>query len=89
MQMVIPCIQFGIYSISQTFAFPLKAERSSHQIYDQSFLFFFLFKSYGGYTTASVIGQGDGLFECGISVAPVTDWHYYGNILMKIDHVID
>lgn len=47
------------------------------------------FKSYGGYTTASVIGQGDGLFECGISVAPVTDWHYYGNILMKIVHVID
>lgn len=36
--------------------------------------------SYGGYTTASVIGQGDGLFECGISVAPVTDWHYYDSV---------
>lgn len=53
----------------------------------QSFLIFF--KSYGGYTTASVIGKGDGLFECGISVAPVTDWHYYGNILMNIVHIID
>ncbi|XP_056013194.1 dipeptidyl peptidase 4-like isoform X2 [Ostrea edulis] len=36
--------------------------------------------SYGGYTTASVIGRGDGLFECGISVAPVTDWHYYDSV---------
>lgn len=54
----------------------------------QSFLIFF-FKSYGGYTTASVIGQGDGLFECGISVAPVTDWHYYGNIRMDIVYDID
>lgn len=70
------------------FALSLKAERSSHQIYDHYPSYSF-FKSYGGYTTASVIGQGDGLFECGISVAPVTDWHYYGNILMKIDHVID
>ncbi|XP_061163916.1 dipeptidyl peptidase 4-like isoform X3 [Saccostrea echinata] len=36
--------------------------------------------SYGGYTTASVIGRGNGLFECGISVAPVTDWHYYDSV---------
>ncbi|KAL5005835.1 hypothetical protein ScPMuIL_016993 [Solemya velum] len=33
--------------------------------------------SYGGFVTASLLGQGEEVFECGISVAPVTDWRYY------------
>ncbi|XP_076088367.1 dipeptidyl peptidase 4-like isoform X6 [Mytilus galloprovincialis] len=37
--------------------------------------------SYGGYLTANVLGrQPKELFECGISVAPVTDWLYYDSV---------
>ncbi|KAH3718841.1 hypothetical protein DPMN_061665 [Dreissena polymorpha] len=37
-----------------------------------------MFQSYGGYLTASVLGRGSEVFECGMSVAPVTAWTYYG-----------
>ncbi|XP_052237894.1 dipeptidyl peptidase 4-like [Dreissena polymorpha] len=33
--------------------------------------------SYGGYLTASVLGRGSEVFDCGMSVAPVTAWTYY------------
>lgn len=37
--------------------------------------------SYGGFVTATVLGrQPKGAFECGISVAPVTDWLYYDSV---------
>ncbi|KAK3083443.1 hypothetical protein FSP39_022859 [Pinctada imbricata] len=36
--------------------------------------------SYGGYLTTSVLGRGTETFQCGISVAPVTDWIYYDTI---------
>ncbi|XP_021342570.1 dipeptidyl peptidase 4-like isoform X6 [Mizuhopecten yessoensis] len=36
--------------------------------------------SYGGFLTASVLGRGTETFGCGISVAPVTDWHYYDSV---------
>ena len=36
--------------------------------------------SYGGYVTAAAIARDTGnVFKCGISVAPVTSWIYYGN----------
>ena len=38
----------------------------------------FCFQSYGGFLTASILGRGDGVFKCGVAVAPVTDWRYYG-----------
>ena len=45
----------------------------------QIFFFVSFFQSYGGFLTASVLGQQtDEVFKCGISVAPVTDWRYYG-----------
>ncbi len=35
--------------------------------------------SYGGYATASALAQDtEGVFKCGMSVAPVTNWIYYG-----------
>uniref|UniRef100_A0AAR2J2N7 Uncharacterized protein n=1 Tax=Pygocentrus nattereri TaxID=42514 RepID=A0AAR2J2N7_PYGNA len=34
--------------------------------------------SYGGYVTSMVLGSGSGLFKCGIAVAPVSKWEYYG-----------
>ena len=40
---------------------------------------YLLFQSYGGYLTASILGRASGVFSCGISVAPVTHWKYYGN----------
>ncbi|KAL4217252.1 Inactive dipeptidyl peptidase 10 [Mactra antiquata] len=36
--------------------------------------------SYGGFLTASVIGQGTEAFKCGLAVAPVTDWRYYDSV---------
>jgi len=35
--------------------------------------------SYGGYMTAKTIEKdNDRIFQCGVSVAPVTSWLYYG-----------
>ena len=36
--------------------------------------------SYGGFVASSVLGRDidHHLFQCGIAVAPVTDWSYYG-----------
>uniref|UniRef100_A0A7N8XY11 Fibroblast activation protein, alpha n=1 Tax=Mastacembelus armatus TaxID=205130 RepID=A0A7N8XY11_9TELE len=34
--------------------------------------------SYGGYVTSMALGAGTGLFKCGIAVAPVAKWEYYG-----------
>uniref|UniRef100_A0A6I8QKT8 Dipeptidyl-peptidase 4 n=1 Tax=Xenopus tropicalis TaxID=8364 RepID=A0A6I8QKT8_XENTR len=36
--------------------------------------------SYGGYVTSMVLGQGTGLFKCGMAVAPVSNWEYYDSI---------
>ncbi|XP_063285745.1 prolyl endopeptidase FAP-like isoform X1 [Pelobates fuscus] len=36
--------------------------------------------SYGGYVTSMVLGNGTGLFKCGIAVAPVSNWEYYASI---------
>jgi dipeptidyl-peptidase-4 len=33
--------------------------------------------SYGGYLTLLCLARGAGIFRCGISVAPVTDWRLY------------
>ncbi len=35
-------------------------------------------QSYGGYVTSMALGAGTGLFKCGIAVAPVAKWEYYG-----------
>lgn len=36
--------------------------------------------SYGGYTTGMVLARDvQNVFKCGLSVAPVTDWIYYGD----------
>lgn len=35
-------------------------------------------QSYGGYVTSMALGAGTGLFKCGIAVAPVAKWDYYG-----------
>jgi len=35
--------------------------------------------SYGGYSAAMALTKDDkNVFKCGLSVAPVTDWIYYG-----------
>lgn len=35
--------------------------------------------SYGGYSAAMALANDDaGVFKCAASVAPVTDWTYYG-----------
>ncbi|GFS11118.1 inactive dipeptidyl peptidase 10-like [Elysia marginata] len=36
--------------------------------------------SYGGYLSSSVLGRKKDVFQCGIAVAPVTDWIYYDSI---------
>ncbi|KAK3607751.1 hypothetical protein CHS0354_040656 [Potamilus streckersoni] len=41
--------------------------------------------SYGGFLTASVLGSGKDIFECGIAVAPVTDWRYYGRSEVRLE----
>uniref|UniRef100_A0A8C4IAC5 Dipeptidyl peptidase 4 n=1 Tax=Dicentrarchus labrax TaxID=13489 RepID=A0A8C4IAC5_DICLA len=34
--------------------------------------------SYGGYVTSMALGSGSGVFKCGMAVAPVSKWDYYG-----------
>uniref|UniRef100_A0A8D2L2E7 Fibroblast activation protein alpha n=1 Tax=Varanus komodoensis TaxID=61221 RepID=A0A8D2L2E7_VARKO len=34
--------------------------------------------SYGGYVASMALGSGTGVFQCGIAVAPVSSWEYYG-----------
>lgn len=36
--------------------------------------------SYGGYVTSMVLGEGSGVFRCGMAVAPVSKWKYYDSI---------
>lgn len=38
----------------------------------------YLSQSYGGYVTSMVLGSGSGVFKCGMAVAPVSKWEYYG-----------
>ena len=38
--------------------------------------------SYGGYATGMALAKDkQNVFKCGISVAPVSDWIYYGKLL--------
>lgn len=38
--------------------------------------------SYGGYASGLALAKDDsGIFKCAASVAPVTDWIYYGKLL--------
>ncbi|KAI7861803.1 dipeptidyl peptidase IV N-terminal region-domain-containing protein [Spinellus fusiger] len=39
--------------------------------------------SYGGYMTSKVIEANSGVFAAGMAVAPVTDWHFYGNYCIE------
>lgn len=36
--------------------------------------------SYGGYMTSLLLTKGNGVFKCGIAVAPVTNWRFYDSI---------
>ncbi len=36
--------------------------------------------SYGGFISSSCMLKGDGIFNTGVAVAPVTNWRYYDNI---------
>lgn len=38
----------------------------------------YILQSYGGYVTSMVLGAGSGVFKCGMAVAPVSKWNYYG-----------
>ena len=49
---------------------------------NESFYNFIFLQSYGGFLTASILGRGDGVFKCGVAVAPVTDWRYYGEFIL-------
>jgi dipeptidyl aminopeptidase/acylaminoacyl peptidase len=37
--------------------------------------------SYGGFVAAMALGREQDIFQCGISVAPVTNWKLYGEFL--------
>lgn len=41
-------------------------------------LFVVLFKSYGGFYSATVLATAEDTFTTAVAVAPVTDWRYYG-----------
>ena len=55
-----------------------------------------LFQSYGGFVTAHALGdEHSKVFKCGISVAPVTDFRYYGShfelfvyLLFKFESIV-
>ena len=41
-------------------------------------------QSYGGFYAASVLADSKGVINTAVSVAPVTDWRYYGRISFLI-----
>lgn len=45
----------------------------------------FLSQSYGGYVTSMALGSGSGVFKCGMAVAPVSKWEYYGKLFTSPD----
>ncbi len=45
----------------------------------------FVVQSYGGYVTSMVLGAGSGVFKCGMAVAPVSKWEYYGMYMYNCD----
>jgi predicted alpha/beta superfamily hydrolase len=38
--------------------------------------------SYGGFVAAMALGREQDIFQCGISVAPVTNWKLYGEFFL-------
>ena len=42
------------------------------------------FQSHGGFLTSAVLGNNNNVFDCGVAVAPVTDWRYYGRVSSQI-----
>ncbi|KAI9486848.1 MAG: dipeptidyl peptidase IV N-terminal region-domain-containing protein [Benjaminiella poitrasii] len=44
--------------------------------------------SYGGYMASKVIEANSGVFVAGLAVAPVTDWRFYGNLLVKQQPIV-
>ena len=40
-------------------------------------------QSFGGFLTTYVLSKNTGVFKCGIAVAPVTDWRYYGKKITR------
>ena len=38
------------------------------------------FQSYGGFVTSHALGDPGKIVNCGIAVAPVSDWRYYGKV---------
>lgn len=36
-----------------------------------------MLQSHGGFLTALVLGNKEHVLDCGVAVAPVTDWRYY------------
>ncbi len=47
-------------------------------------MYLLMFQSYGGFVTAHALGHDIRAFNCGIAVAPVTDWRYYGEIMCPL-----
>lgn len=45
-------------------------------------------QSYGGYITSMVLGAGSGVFKCGMAVAPVSKWEYYGMYMYNCDPLL-
>lgn len=82
---------------SSSMAFEVYRDMGEHEIFDKVFAMKVLLRehgsldpertliwgwSYGGYVSAMMMGKDvDGVFKCGISVAPVVNWYYYGELL--------
>ena len=44
-------------------------------------MIFSFFQSYGGFVTTHALGDKSSIYKCGVAVAPVTDWRYYGKLI--------
>lgn len=64
---------FGTKDVDDTLA-AAKYFKSLHYVHAVSAIFGI---SHGGFVSASVMGSRDNVLDCGIAVAPVTDWRLY------------
>ena len=47
-------------------------------------IYFSFFQSYGGFYSATTLAMSNGTINTAVSVAPVTDWRYYGKDIISI-----
>jgi dipeptidyl aminopeptidase/acylaminoacyl peptidase len=75
--MLYELVEYRAHKRPELFAFPYRYLRDSLHFVDKRRVAVWGW-SYGGFMAAMALAREQGVFHCGISVAPVTTWRLYG-----------